>query len=161
MLKKTLACVFALVVTLSSSYAQGLTLRAGTPVRLLATKTVYARDVEVGSEVSFKTAVDLVVGDKVILPAGSPVMGIVTEAKKSTIAGTKGRLKIKINSLPLPSGVSIFLDHEEAFYGTNRTPIAVIAALFVLPGILIPGSKAYMPEGYTTTALVVQNTPVE
>lgn len=44
--------------------------------------------------------------------------------------------------------------------GKNRTPLAVITALFVWPCIFIPGTKAVLTEGYNATATVIANTEV-
>lgn len=131
------------------------------PVHLTATKTVLAREANVGDVVPFRVTSDVVESGRTLIPAGSMVIGKVVEAKKSTILGTKGRLCININLLTLPSGQQIFFNHDIAFYGQNRTPIAVISGLFLWPLLLIPGSKAYMPEGYTTVAQVMSNTTLQ
>lgn len=158
---KKLSLVVLLFSSYLSSFGQDPVLRAGTPIQLAAAKTVYARDVNEGDDVPFRVTMDVTENKQVLIPAGTMVTGKVTEARKSSIAGTKGRLKININSLRLPSGQQLVLNHDVAFYGQNRTPVAVVAALFVWPCIFIPGSKAYMPEGYITTAQVLSNTTIE
>ena len=88
--------------------------------------------------------------------------GLVVEAKKSTVAGTKGRLHIRINDMYLPSGDYITLtDGEVRIYGKNKTPLAVVLALLAWPCIFIPGTKAEMPEGYEVIATIPANYKVK
>lgn len=89
------------------------------------------------------------------------VNGNVTEAKKSSITGTKGRLKININHLYLPSGDPIlFTDTNISICSDNRTPMAVVMGVFLWPCIFIPGTKTVMPEGYEVLATVAANTRI-
>jgi hypothetical protein len=64
--------------------------------------------------------------------------------------------------LVLPSGEQIYFSNTAArLYGKNRTPLAVVTALFVWPCIFIPGTKAVMPEGYEIQAVVAANTEIK
>ena len=101
------------------------------------------------------------VDNHVVIEKGSIVKGVVNEACKSTIAGTKGRLVININQITLASGEHVYCSNSAArIYGKNRTPLAVITGLFVWPCIFIPGTKAVMPEGYEVHAYVAANTEI-
>ena len=103
----------------------------------------------------------MVVDGCIAIPTGTRAKGVVFEAKKSSLAGTKGRLVITISNVILPSGEQIFFSNTAArVYGKNRTPLAVITGLFVWPCIFIPGTKAVMPEGYEVQAVVAANTAV-
>ena len=140
--------------------AEKTVVKAGTVVELQAVKTVYARDVEVGDNVKFKVVADVKSGDGVLIPVGTMADGIVTEAKKSSLAGTKGRLSIDLKSLTLADGTKIALDGTVRVVGKNRTPLAVITGIFIWPCIFIPGTKAVCTEGHNATATVVANTEV-
>ena len=140
--------------------AEKTVVKAGTVVELQAVKTVYARDVEVGDNVKFKVVADVKSGDGVLIPVGTMADGIVTEAKKSSLAGTKGRLSIDLKSLTLADGTKIALDGTVRVVGKNRTPLAVITGIFIWPCIFIPGTKAVLTEGHNATATVVANTEV-
>lgn len=149
------------VVSAQSVQGRNIVLKAGTPVELRAVKTVMARDVEVGDNVKFSVVSDVKCAGVVSIPAGSIADGVVTEAKKSSLAGTKGRLSIDIKTVTLGDGTKVPLSGMARVYGKNRTPAAVIAALFIWPCIFIPGTKAVMPEGYDVTATVLANTEIE
>lgn len=89
------------------------------------------------------------------------VKGKVTEALKSTVGGTKGKLIINISSLTLDNGEPLYFTNSEVrVYGHNRTPVAVVVGLFTGIGFLIPGSKAVMPAGYEVQATVASNTSI-
>ncbi len=154
--------LFFLTTTIVSTYSQKkVIIKAGTIVPIQSVSTVKAADVVIDQTVDFKVTSDIKIDDVVAIPAGTLVKGIVVEAKKSTIAGTKGRLTIKVNSLSLGGGEQVFFtDSFIRRYGKNRTPVAVITSLFCWPLIFIPGTKAVMPAGYETQATVAANTAI-
>lgn len=136
-------------------------IKAGTIVPLQSVNQVKAADVEEGQLVDFTVIQDVCIDGACVTPRGTLVKGKVTEAKKSSLAGTKGRLKININSLTLPSGDPLYFTNSNVIIsGTNRTPLAVVTGIFVWPCIFIPGTKAVMPAGYETQATVASNTTV-
>ena len=153
---------FAMGVITLSTYAQKqVTIKAGTIVPLQSVKQVKAADVSEGQTVDFQVVQDVNVDGVCAIPRGTLVKGKVAEARKSTIAGTKGRLVININSMNLPDGEPVFFSNTDVrIYGKNRTPLAVVTGLFVWPCIFIPGSKAVMPAGYQVQATVAANTSV-
>lgn len=157
-----LALLFGLIVSPISAIAQTKTavIKAGTVVELKSLKTVYAREVEVGDNVKFEVVGNVVSNGEILIPAGTIANGIVTDARKSSLAGTKGRLSVDIKSLALADGIKVPLSGMVRVTGKNRTPLAVVAALFVWPCIFIPGTKAVMTEGSEATATVVANTEV-
>ena len=152
-----------MAMAISFAVAQkSVTVKAGTIVPLQSVKQVKAADVNEGETVDFRVITDIVVDNSIAIPKGTIAKGVVNTAKKSSLAGTKGRLVININNLILPSGDHIYFSNTAArIYGKNRTPLAVVTALFVWPCIFIPGTKAVMPEGYEVQAVVAANTEVK
>ena len=149
------------IVSLNVFAQKQVTIKAGTIVPLQSVKQVKAADVSEGQTVDFQVVQDVNVGGVCAIPRGTLVKGKVAEAKKSTIAGTKGRLVININSLNLPDGEPVFFSNTDVrIYGKNRTPLAVVTGLFIWPCLFIPGSKAVMPTGYEVQATVASNTIV-
>lgn len=161
-MKKTLAFLMCMAMAVTFAFAQKqVTVKAGTVVPLQSVKQVKAADVTEGETVDFQVISDVVVDGCIAIPKGTLAKGVVFEAKKSSLAGTKGRLVITISNVILPSGEQIFFSNTAArVYGKNRTPLAVITGLFVWPCIFIPGTKAVMPEGYEVQAVVAANTAV-
>lgn len=164
MKKHLLKLAFVMVLIMSQvnvcAQNQVAEVKSGTVIELRSIKTVYARDVEVGDDVKFTVLSDVKRGGIVLIPAGTIANGVVSEAKKSSIAGTKGRLSVEFRSLTLSDGTNVPLSGNVRVSGKNRTPLAVITALFVWPCIFIPGTKAVLTEGYNATATVIANTEV-
>lgn len=157
-----LALVSGLMVSPVCAFAQSRTavVKTGTVVELQSVKTVYARDVEIGDNVKFKVVSDVKAGGEVLIPAGTLADGVVTEAKKSSLAGTKGRLAIDMKSLTLGDGTKVPLTGTVRVAGKNRTPLAVITGIFIWPCLFIPGTKAVLTEGHDATATVLTNTEI-
>lgn len=154
--------MFALSLHGLSAWSQStVTLKSGTPIELQSTKTIYAREVEEGDLVKFRVVNDVKIDGKVAVPSGTIVDGRVTEAKKSTIAGTKGRLGIDFRYLIMADGTQIPLAGNVRVAGKNRTPLAVVTALFVWPCIFIPGTKAVLTDTHYATATILSNTDVK
>ena len=138
-----------------------VTIKAGTIVPLMSVKQVKAADVQEGQTVDFQVVNDVMVDGVCAVSKGTLVKGKVSEARKSTVAGTKGRLVISISNLILPNGEPLYFSNTDVrVYGKNRTPLAVVVGLFTGFGFLIPGSKAVMPANYEVQATVAANTTV-
>jgi len=156
--------LLTLVLALFTNIAfaqQKVTIKAGSIVPLQSSTYVRAADVSEGQTVDFNVIQDVNVDGICVIPRGTLVKGIVSEARRSTIAGTKGRLVIAINKLILPNGEPLYFSNSDVrIYGRNRTPLAVVLACFCWPCIFIPGSKAAMPAGYEVLAMVAANTTI-
>ena len=160
-MKKFLILAIVCIISAVSFAQKKVTLKAGTIIPLQSVAQVKAADVNEGELVDFRVITDVKVNDIVAIPAGTLVKGSVTEAKKSSIAGTKGRLVINISNILMPNGEPIYLSNSVArIYGKNRTPLAVCLGVFVWPCIFIPGTKAVMPEGYEVRAHISTNTEI-
>ncbi len=154
----SLALAFA---SFCSINAQNVTVKAGTVVPLQVVNPVQAADVKKGEHVLFQVNRDINVDGVTAIPYGTRVKGQVTEAKKSSWWGTKGRLGIQINEIVMPDGTVIPLTNGKIqVYGKNRTAIAVVAFLFVWPCCFICGSKAELPVGYEIQANVASTVTV-
>lgn len=158
-MKKFFSFIVAVLLSSQMAFAQQENvLKAGTIIPLQSVNQVKAADVEEGQMVDFRVSQDIMLNGKCVIPRGYLVKGKVMEARKSSIAGTKGRLTINISSMNLPSGEPVFFTNTDVrIVGKNRTPLAVVTGLFIWPCIFIPGSKAVMPAGYDVQATVTSN----
>lgn len=163
-MKKIISFVIVTMLCIGEMVAQTdkeVVIKAGTIVPLQSINQVKAADVEEGQMVDFRVIRDVMVDGVCAIPSGTLVKGKVTEAKKSSLAGTKGRLWINISYLNLPSGTPIYFSNTDIrISGKNRTPLAVVTGLFIWPCIFIPGTKAVMPAGYEVQATVAANTTI-
>ena len=157
-MKKLTLLLLMMIVSSAICAQKQVVLKAGTIIPLAASQTVKAADVSEGDMVNFYVLRDVNVDGVCVIPKGTLAKGKVTQARKSSVAGTKGRLTIEISSLLQDNGEPIYFSNTVArFYGKNRTPGVVVATVFVWPLIFIPGSKAVMPEGYEVHATVAAN----
>lgn len=160
-MKKVVLALTLVMVSLTSFAQKQVTLKAGSIVPLQAINQVKAADVEEGQTVDFQVVQDVNVDGICAIPRGTLVKGKVSEARKSSLAGTKGRLVINISSMNLPNGEPVFFSNTDVrINGKNRTPLAVVTGLFIWPCIFIPGTKAVMPSGYEVQATVAANTTI-
>ena len=141
------------------SELQTVELKSGTEIPIQIVSPVKAADVVIGQTIPFKVSRDISVDGKTIIPYGTPVKGIVYEAKKSSWWGTKGRLGIRIDNIALPNGGVIPLTNGNVYVtGTNRTTLSVLLFFFVtIPACAICGSKAQIPVGYETMTSVAND----
>lgn len=147
--------------TMIAQNSKSLVLKAGTIIPLQSINHVKAVDVEEGQMIDFRVVQDVKVDGTCVIPSGTLVKGKVTEARKSSLAGTKGRLKINISHMNMLSGEPIYFSNTEVrINGKNRTPLAVITGLFIWPCLFIPGTRAEMPVGYEVQATVAANTTI-
>lgn len=162
-MKKLLLCLGMCLMSVVTFAQKEVTVKAGTLVPLQISNPTKAADVSVGQKIAFKVSRDINVDGVTAIPYGTIVNGTVTEAKKSSWWGTKGRLGIKINELFAPNGEMIPLANGDVYVtGKNRTALSVVLfALVVWPACFICGSKAEIPAGYEVQANVAANTPVK
>ena len=160
-MKKYLSLFVAIVVSFPVFGEKQVTIKAGTIVPLVSVQRTKAADVAEGQTDDFKVARDVMIDGICAIPQGTLVKGKVTESRKSTVGGTKGKLIIDIPSLIMENGEPLYFSNTQVrVYGHNRTPVAVVVGIFTLFGFCIPGSKAVLPEGYEVQATVAANTQV-
>lgn len=160
-MKKVLMLCLVLAVFANAFAQKQVVIKGGSMIPLQSSEQIRAADVTEGQTVDSNVIQDVNVDGVCVVPRGTIVKGKVVEAKKSTVAGTKGRLVITINSLFLPNGEPLYFTNTDVrIYGKNRTPLAVVLALLCWPCIFIPGSAAVMPAGYEVLATVAANTTI-
>jgi hypothetical protein len=77
---------------------------SGTKLELELLDSVSSADSNVGDAVQARVASDVVVGGKVLITAGSPVSGTVTEARGLKKIGGRALLRLEFDSIDLPTG---------------------------------------------------------
>jgi hypothetical protein len=124
-----------------------VTVPPGTVVQVRFSETVSSRYSAVGD--AFRTTVDddVRIGDAVAIPAGSVVVGRVTEASQPRKVGGRARLSLEFTAIELPSGES---EPIEAVFagsgkGQNLKDAAIIAGSTV--GGVIVGEAIDEGEG--------------
>lgn len=140
-------------------FAQKPVIKAGSLISVKNDKEVRAKNVNVGDLVAFEVTENVKVGDSIVISKGAKAYAKVLVAKKSGIAGTKGKLKIEWVYCEANNGTKIPLEGEIDFARKNHTAGAVAAgAILAAPLIFLTGQHASIPAGYTNVVSVKVDT---
>jgi len=83
-----------------------ITVRAGTRVPLVFLNDVDTKHSHEGDRIYLHTSFPIVVNNRMVIPRGSAVTGVVTQTKRPGRVSGKGELFIRFHSLTLPNGVT-------------------------------------------------------
>lgn len=152
-MKKNILVFLCLCSTFT--YAQKPVLKAGSLISIENKKEIRAKNVNVGDLVAFDVSEDIKVGDSIVISKGAKAYAKVLVAKKSGIAGTKGKLKIEWLYCVANNNTKVPLEGEIDFSRKNHTSGAVVAGTIVAaPLIFLTGQHAAIPAGYTNVTTV-------
>jgi type IV secretion system protein VirB10 len=84
----------------------GFIVAAGTAVPLSMINSVSTKTAAEGDRIYLETVYPIVVNGRIAIPAGSYVMGTVTDAKRPGRVKGRGELYVRFDSLTLPNGVT-------------------------------------------------------
>lgn len=102
---------------------------------------------------------NIIINDVIVIPAGTPVEGVVTKATKSGMFGRSGKLEFTITSVKTINNVQIPLEYT-AFKkaGHDGGAIAVAAVVSFVGGMFMKGKNVEFPAGSHFQAKVVSDT---
>lgn len=161
-MKHLLFIAFAFMTLIAKAQTkEQVTLKGGTIITVAAVENLKAANCNVGDRVNFKVVRDVKVDGKVAIAAGTLAFGKVTEAKRSSCFGTKGRLSINLSHLTLPDGETVpFTNSNINITGKNLTPVSIVVFCFTL--LPLPcGTKAVLKAGTEYEAMIANTTLVE
>lgn len=134
-------------VTLVQQQAVGNILRAGAPVPVALSEalTTKGKTLKVGQIVRLEVAEDVMLNGRVVIPARSPVEGVLTEVRNKGMWGKSGAIHLHINSVNI-NGTTVRLKGEMDSRGETGTA-GVVGAIVALPvaGFFVTGTSAHMP----------------
>ena len=134
-------------------------LRAGAPVPVALSEalTTKGKNLKVGQRVQLEVAQDVLLNGRVVIPARSPVEGVLTEVRNKGMWGKSGAIRLHINSVNI-NGVTIRLKGDMDTRGETGTA-GVVGAIVVLPvaGFFVTGTSAEMPLNMPGRAFLDQD----
>lgn len=136
-------------------------LRAGTPIalKMRETLTTKGKDLRVGYRFQMEVAESVMINGAVVIPAGSPATGEVTDVRNKGMWGKSG----KINARPLyvrANGRQIRLTGQMDDKGVTGTAAVVGAIAFVpIAGFFMTGTSAEIPLGAPVSAFIDEDVP--
>lgn len=137
----------------------GNVLRAGAPVPVVLSEflTTKGKGLKVGQRVQLEVAQDVLLNGRVVIPARSPVEGVLTEVRNKGMWGKSGAIRLHINSVNI-NGTIIRLKGDMDSRGETGTA-GVVGSLVVLPvaGFFVTGTSAEMPLNMPGRAFLDQD----
>lgn len=138
------------------------TLRAGTsiPLKMSEPLTTNGKKLKVGQRFQLETSEAVSVDGQVVIPAGSPATGEVTEVRNKGMWGKSGRINARVLYVRA-NGRQIRMTGQLDDKGTTGTG-AVVGSLILLPvaGFLMTGTSANIPLGAPVTGFIDEDVSV-
>lgn len=146
-------------VAIVQELATGNVLRTGAPVPVVLSEflTTKGKGLRVGQPVQLEVAQDVLLNGRVVIPARSPVEGVLTHVRNKGMWGKSGAIRLHINSVNI-NGTNIRLKGDMDTRGETGTA-GVVGALVVLPvaGFFVTGTSAEMPLNMAGRAFLDQD----
>src|SRR5205809_1290258 len=146
-------------VAVVQEQVMGNILRAGAPVPVVLSEflTTKGKHLKVGQRVQLEVAQDVLLNGRVVIPARSPVDGVLTEIRNKGMWGKSGAIHLHINSVNI-NGTTIRLRGDMDTRGETGTA-GVVGAIVVLPvaGFFVTGTSAEMPLNMPGRAFLDQD----
>lgn len=129
-----------------------LVLPAGTPVVITLTESVDGDSSVASSNINYQVVQDVVVGDNVVIRAGTTGTAQVSASEKRGLVGQAGRVVVSDFSVKGVDGTYVPLRGTISAEGKDKLILSVALSLFVCPAfILMKGGNALIPSGTQKT----------
>ncbi len=136
-------------------------LRAGTPIALRMREglTTKGKDLRVGYRFQMEVAEPVTVNGIMVIPAGSPATGEVTDVRNKGMWGKSGKINARAIFVRA-NGRQIRLTGQTDDKGVTGTA-AVVGAVALLPvaGFFMTGTSAEIPVGAPVNAFIDEDVP--
>lgn len=143
--------------------AQPAMLRVGTPVTLKLAEGISTKEkvAKINDRVRLEVAESITVNGAVVIPAGSPGVGELTEVRNKGMWGKSGRLVGRVLSINV-NGRTIRMSGTFDSKGGSGTAAAVgVSAVVFLPaGFFMTGKSAVMPAGTVVKGFIDEDVPL-
>ncbi len=119
--------------------------------------TTKGKSLKVGQIVRLEVAQDVLLNGRVVIPARSPVEGILTEVRNKGMWGKSGAIHLQMTSVSI-NGIAVRLKGDMDTRGQTGTA-GVVGAIVVLPlaGFFVTGTSAEMPLNMPGRAFLDQD----
>ena len=138
-------------------------LRTGTPVPLKLSEelTTKGKKLRVGQRFRMETAEPVIVQGVTVIPAGSPAVGEITDARNKGMWGKSGHLAGRILYVTV-NGRQIRLSgaFDDKGIAGGIGAVAVSALVFLPAGFFMTGTSAMLPIGTSVKGFVDEDVPL-
>lgn len=137
-------------------------LRAGTkiPLKMAEQLTTKGKKLRVGQRFQLEVAESVTLDGQVVIPAGTPAVGEITDVRNKGMWGKSGRIGAQLVHLRI-NGRQIRLSGSFDDKGVTGTA-AVVGAIALVPiaGFFMTGTSAELPLGGAVTGFLDEDVPV-
>lgn len=137
-------------------------LHSGTKLRLATTAQIDSKTAQVGDTFLLRLEQDITAGGKVVIPKGTTVEALITQADPAGHVGVAGDIAFSVQPLVL-NGISIPLTGGETLEGENHMQRAAgmtLIPIFGAAALLQHGEQAVIKPGMPLNAVVAADTPL-
>ncbi|MCH8616189.1 hypothetical protein LZ016_08770 [Sphingomonas sp. SM33] len=126
----------------------GSALPSNTDIWVTLDKKLDSHDVKVGDPLTFKVARDVMLGNYIVIPRGTPAAGRISMRSGRGAFGKSAKLEFDIETITL-SGHAIPVSGHFRLAGDGNTgaTIGAVAAAGVIGGLFVKGRSAVAAEG--------------
>jgi len=155
--KITLTLLLTIIITSLSSlaFAGEITIKAGTPIPVRLLDDLSSENATAGQSVRFEVTKNIVVDDKIVIKAGSEVLGEVTHAQKTGSLGKEGSLSVVVRYATAVDGTRVPLRANLSTTGDERVALSWMVCPF------IKGTESRIPASTETKAYVDYDTVIK
>lgn len=137
-------------------------LRAGTEVPLLLREelTTKEKKLRVGQRVQMEVGSNVSVSGIVVIPAGTPAIGEITEVRNKGMWGKSGHIAAHVLYLRVGSRQIRLTGTFDEKGTTGTAGVVTSVALVPLAGFFVTGTSAHLPLGMPVKAFIDEDVPL-
>lgn len=137
-------------------------LRAGADVPLVMAEsiTTNGKKVRVGQRIRLNVASDVRLGSAVVIPAGSPAEGEVTDVRNKGMWGKSGRIEARVLNVRVGDRLIRLTGTFDDKGVTGTAGVVAAVALVPLAGFFVTGTSASIPAGSGVKAFLDEDLKV-
>ncbi len=140
----------------------GSTLPSNTDVWLTLDNKLDSHDVKVGDPLTFKVARDVMLGNFIVIPRGTPATGRITYRTGRGAFGKSAKLEFDIETINLNGhAIPVSGHYRIAGDGNTGATVGAVAAAGVIGGLFVKGRSAVAAQGSEWKVATKQPVPVE
>lgn len=150
------------VAPIMAGASDAAVLRIGTkvPLKMSEELTTKGKQLRVGQHFNMEVAEPVLVGGQVVVPAGAPAVGEITEVRNKGMWGKSGHLTAQMLYVSV-NGRQIRMTGTFDDKGVTGTAGVVAAVAFVpVAGFFTTGTSAKIPMGAPVTGFIGEDVPV-
>ena len=148
------------ILALPAALSAQTVIPENTSITVQTLQEISSKEAQVGDPVRMEVLDDVVIGNRVIIPAGTPAYGEVTAASKNGHLGKAGKLTIEVEGVKYGAG-RLRMRGQRVSQGEGGSTAAIATTVLLSPlGLFIHGKSAMVPIHTKFITYVANDTPI-